>query len=528
MICVSRVRLMWAWGPSTSPTACAPASRRCALSAWRKGVPGGAAFRRCEGRLSLGAPPPPAARPPGGLLGSAKHLLCARVCGCGSPALSPWRACPVRTACRGVGGGPFWGGWPATFVRGIWCQALSLPRRPVLWGGQTGSATAVSRVRLLCAWGPGTGPRACGLASHCCAPWQWRKGVPGAGAFCPCEGRLRSGAPPPATVRPLGGLSGSATHVLWARACRCGGPALSPWLAYPVRAACRRIGWGAVPGGGGLPRCEGRLVSGAVSPPAARPLWRAAKVPRSVCPGCGLCGLGEPACALASRRCALRQWRKGVLGGVAFRYFEGCLGSGAPPPPAACPIGGLSGSATHVLGAQVCGCGTPALVPWLACPVGGCAPRGWWGASGFRRPPSLAPRPLCGLPGPAGHVLWARVSVCAVCLWCLCGVCRGACCCPSSIRLVPPSPVPCCGVVLAACLPCSLPRACPSLGCCLPPVSFVVSSFFTLFSTLRSPVLLLGTHFFSASALVVVSVLLLACFLGAGSRVLFFLSCWVL
>ena len=32
---------MWAWGPSTGPTACALASRRCALWGWREGVPGG-------------------------------------------------------------------------------------------------------------------------------------------------------------------------------------------------------------------------------------------------------------------------------------------------------------------------------------------------------------------------------------------------------------------------------------------------------------------------------------------------------
>ena len=36
-----------------------------------------------------------------------------------------------------VGGCPR-GGWPATVVRGVWCQALSLPRPPVLWGGQPG------------------------------------------------------------------------------------------------------------------------------------------------------------------------------------------------------------------------------------------------------------------------------------------------------------------------------------------------------------------------------------------------------
>ena len=36
-----------------------------------------------------------------------------------------------------MGGRP-WGGWPATVVGGVWCQALSLPRPPVLWGGQPG------------------------------------------------------------------------------------------------------------------------------------------------------------------------------------------------------------------------------------------------------------------------------------------------------------------------------------------------------------------------------------------------------
>ena len=53
---------------------------------------------------------------------------------------------------------------------------------------------------------------------------------------------------------------------------------------------------------GGRPRggvachcCEGRLVSGAVPPPTARPLGRAAGVPRPVCTGCGQCGRGDPA-----------------------------------------------------------------------------------------------------------------------------------------------------------------------------------------------------------------------------------------
>ena len=108
----------------------------------------------------------------------------------------------------------------------------------------------------------GPGSRLLGLGL-----WGWRKGVPGGGAFHYCEGHLGSGAPPPPTARPLGGLLGSAIHVLWARACGCGGPTLSPWPARPVGAACRELGpWRSCAGGrarvgGGVrraPRLRGR------------------------------------------------------------------------------------------------------------------------------------------------------------------------------------------------------------------------------------------------------------------------------
>ena len=178
--------------------------------------------------------------------------------------------------------------------------------------------TRVSRVRLVWAWGPSTGPTACVLAGRRCALWGWRRGVPGGGAFRRCEGRLRSGVPPPQAARPPGGLSGSTTHVLWARVCRYGGPALSPWLACPVGAAYRGGGGGPSAGGVACHCCEGRLVSGAVPPPAARPLGRAAGVPRPVCPGCGWCGRGVP--APAPQRAPLRA-------GVAR-----CGGGGWPSP----------------------------------------------------------------------------------------------------------------------------------------------------------------------------------------------------
>ena len=116
---------------------------------------------------------------------------------------------------------------------------------------------------------------------------------------CCCEGRLRSGAPPPPTARPLGGLLRYATHVLWARVCGCGAQNCPVGLhaLWGLRAA-GVVWWGAVPGGGGgvaCHCCEGRLVSGAVPLPTARSLGRAAGVPRPLCSGCGRCRRADPA-----------------------------------------------------------------------------------------------------------------------------------------------------------------------------------------------------------------------------------------
>ena len=134
-------------------------------------------------------------------------------------------------------------------------------------------------------------------------------------------------------------------------------------------------------------------MSGAVPPPAARPLERAAGIQRPVCPGCGQCGRGEP--APAPQRVPLRAGvaRCGAGGraspeGGAFHHCDGRLRSGAVPLTTARQLHGLLGSATHVLWAQLCGCGGPTLSPWLACPVraaccrcgGGGRPRGGWPA----------------------------------------------------------------------------------------------------------------------------------------------------
>ena len=123
---------------------------------------------------------------------------------------------------------------------------------------------------------------------------------------------------------------------------RCGrvDPAPAPQRA-PLRAGVARC-WGggrASPGGGAFHRCEGRMVSGAVPPPAARPPERAARVPRPVCPGCGRCGRVDP--APAPQRAPLRagvarcgSGRRASPGGVPSTVVRGpwCQALSLPRP----------------------------------------------------------------------------------------------------------------------------------------------------------------------------------------------------
>ena len=121
--------------------------------------------------------------------------------------------------------------------------------------------------------------------------------------------------------------------------------------------------------------CEGRLVSGAVPPPAARPLERAARVPRPVCSGCGRCGRRDPVPApqRAPLRAGVARCEAGggaSHGGDAFHCCEGRLRSGAVPPLTARPLGGLLGSATHVLSGGCVGVGAHHCPPGLHAPWG--------------------------------------------------------------------------------------------------------------------------------------------------------------
>ena len=223
----------------------APVSQRAPLSAGvaRRGggggaSPGGGAFHRCEGRPVSGAVLPLAA-PPLERAARVPRPVCPGCgrCGSGDPAPAPQRAALRAGVARcGGGGRASPGGVLSTVARGAWCQALSLPRPPVLWSGQPGFRDPF---------------------------------VPG--AVCAGVGIQQ---------RP--------------RSVRTCGPAL---LAAGVAEGRPR-------GGGAFHRCERRLVSGAVPPSPARPLERAARVPRPVCPGCGRCGRGDP--SPAPQRAPLR------------------------------------------------------------------------------------------------------------------------------------------------------------------------------------------------------------------------------
>ena len=180
----------------------------------------------------------------------------------------------------------------------------------------------MSGVRSVQAWGPSTGPTACALAGRRCLLWGWRKGVPGGGAFHRCEGRLWSGAPPPPLPAHWAGCWGP-PPTCCGRACVGVGAQHCP-LGLHALWGLRAVGvvggpsWGRV----ACHRGEGRLVSGAVPPPAAPPLGQAAGVPRPLCPGCGRCGRGDPAPApqRASLRAALL-----AVGVAEGRSRAGCL-----------------------------------------------------------------------------------------------------------------------------------------------------------------------------------------------------------
>ena len=318
------------------------------------------------------------------------------------------------------------GGAPHAWVWGVRGRALSHPRPPVLWGVRPGPSTHWLWVRGVRAWGPVTIRKARALASWLCALWGQHGGAGGGGLVpgCGLSGVGRS----PTPDRPSFGACGRGPLPTgcWCGECGRGDPSPSPQLAL-LRAHFARCGGGVrAPGGGASGLGVGRLGSGALPPPTAHPLGRAAGAHYPLAVNAGGAGLGtrhQPhsgrSCELALRAVGAARGRPG--GGASCLGAER-PGSGAPPPPTVRPLGRATGAhcplAVDAGGAGVGTCHHPhgACYCELALrAVGrargrlGGAPRAWvWG---FRGPALSQPRThvLWGVrPGPSTHRLWVR------------------------------------------------------------------------------------------------------------------------
>ena len=392
---------------------CGPALRAVGVA---EGRPRGEC--RCEGRLGSGAPPPPAARPLGGLPGPTTHWLWVRgVAGVGTH-LQPHSARSCELALRAVGaarGRP--GGAPPAWVWGFRGGALSHPRLPSLWAGCRGPVPTGSGCGGVRAWGPITNPTARALA--CCAGGMR---VPGGGRLLPGCGASQVGRSPTPDCPPSGRAAGAQYPLaVGAGGVRAWGPvtnltagALASWLCAL---------WGrheGVRGGRLVPGCGASAV-GRSPTPDCPPSGQAAGAHYPLAVVAGGAGVGtrhQPHSALS---CELWGRHEDAQGG---RLLPGCGASGvwrSPTPD--CPTSGRAAGAHYPVAAGAGGCGrgdpspTPgarALASWRCTLWGqhegvrGGAPCLGVGRPGSGALPPPTARPLGGLPGPTTHWLWAR------------------------------------------------------------------------------------------------------------------------
>ena len=228
-----------------------------------------------------------------------------------------------------------------------------------------------------------------------------RMRVPGGGAPCLGVGRPGSGALPPPTAGPLGGLPGPTTHWLWVRRGAGVGTRHQPHSARSFELALRAMG--AAPGrwGGGrlLPGCGASGV-GRSPDPDCPPSGRSAGAHYPLAVGAGGCGRGDPSPTpqrklfrAGSARCGGCTRAPG--GG---RLLPGCGASGAGRSPTPdCPPSGRAAGAHYPLavGAGGCGHGDPSPTPQRALLRAGFARCG----GGKRAPGGGRLLPGCGASG---------------------------------------------------------------------------------------------------------------------------------
>ena len=232
---------MRAWGPVTNPTARALASLLCALWGRHEGARGGRLLP--EGGASGVERSPTPNCPPSGRAAGAHYPLVvgAGACGPGDPSPAPQRALLRAGFARCGGGMRVPGVAPLAWVWGVRGRALSHLRLPALWAGCRGPLPTGCGCRGVRVWGPVTNPTARALASWLCALWGPHEGARGV-ASCLGVGRPGSGALPPPTARPLGGLRGLTTHWLWVRGGAGVGTRHQPHSARSCELALRAVG----------------------------------------------------------------------------------------------------------------------------------------------------------------------------------------------------------------------------------------------------------------------------------------------
>ena len=385
-------------------------------------TPGGGASCLGVGRPGSGALPPPTARPLGGLPGPTTHWLWLRG---GIGVGTRHRSHSVRyceLALRAVGAAQ---GRPGgRLLPG--CGTSGVGRSPTSYCPPSRRAAGTHYPLAVGAEGCGRGDpsptpqHALLQAGFACCGGVTR--APGGGPSCLGVGRPGSGALPPPTARPLGGLPGPTTHSLWVP----GGAGVG--TCHQPHSARSCVLWGRHEGARGgrlLPGCGASGV-GRSPTPDCPPSGRAAGAHYPLAEGARGCGRGDlsptPQHALLLAGFARCGGGMRVPGGGASCLGVGRLGSGALPPPTARPLGGLPGPTTHCLWVRGdAGVGTrhqphSAHSCELALRTVGAAggrPGGGDSCLGVGRqgsgalPPRTA-RPLGGLPGTATHWLWVR------------------------------------------------------------------------------------------------------------------------
>ena len=268
---------------------------------------GGGASCLYVGRPGSGALPPSTARP----LGSAPEAQYPLAVGAGGAGVGtrhqPHSARSCELALGAVGaarGRP--GGAPRAWVWGIRVWALSHPRPPVLWGVQPGPTTHWLWVRGGWALVPVTNPTARALASWLCALWGRHEGARGGAPrswVWGARGWALSHPRPPVL---WGVQPGPTTHWLWVRGVWACAPVTKPTAR--ALASCRCALWGrheSARGGGASGMGVGRRKSGALPPPTACPLGRAAGALYPLAVEAGAAGVGTCHQPHSARSCEL-------------------------------------------------------------------------------------------------------------------------------------------------------------------------------------------------------------------------------